>query len=51
MANPEHLEILAQGVDKWNQWRRDNFLVIPNLRGVVTDLAFDKASYGPDPTP
>jgi hypothetical protein len=24
MANPEHLEILKQGVEKWNQWRKDN---------------------------
>jgi len=31
MANPEHLEILKQGVEKWNQWRRENPEVIPDL--------------------
>lgn len=24
MANPEHLKILEQGADAWNQWRQDN---------------------------
>ena len=24
MANPEHLEILKQGVDVWNKWREEN---------------------------
>jgi hypothetical protein len=28
MANPEHLEILKQGVEEWNRWRKDN----PNIR-------------------
>lgn len=32
MANPEHLAILKQGVEVWNQWRREN----PELR---TDLS------------
>jgi hypothetical protein len=34
MANKEHLEILKQGVKVWNQWRKDNPDIIPNLRGV-----------------
>src|SRR5262245_39939294 len=35
MANPEHLEILAQGAEKWNQWREDNPGVVPDLSGAV----------------
>lgn len=33
MANPEHVEILKQGVDTWNQWRKENRRVFPNLVG------------------
>ena len=28
MANPEHLAILKQGVDRWNRWRQEH----PELR-------------------
>lgn len=31
MANPEHLEILKQGVAVWNEWREANPLVRPDL--------------------
>jgi hypothetical protein len=31
MANPEHLEILKQGVKVWNAWRDDNPSVRPDL--------------------
>lgn len=31
MANPEHLEILNQGVDVWNKWREDNSMIRPDL--------------------
>ena len=44
MANEEHLKILEQGVEEWNQWRRENPSVAPyfgrsyfkevNLKGV-----------------
>jgi hypothetical protein len=33
MANKEHLEILKQGVKVWNQWRKDNPDIMPNLIG------------------
>jgi hypothetical protein len=31
MANPEHLEILKQGVEVWNKWREDNPSIRPDL--------------------
>jgi len=31
MANPEHLKILKQGVEDWNQWRKDNPDIKPGL--------------------
>jgi uncharacterized protein YjbI with pentapeptide repeats len=31
MANPEHLRILKQGVEVWNQWKKDNPDIQPNL--------------------
>jgi uncharacterized protein YjbI with pentapeptide repeats len=33
MANEKHLEILKQGVAVWNEWRINNFEVIPDLHG------------------
>lgn len=31
MANQEHLDILKQGVEVWNQWRDDNSSIQPDL--------------------
>ncbi len=33
MANQEHLDILTQGVEAWNQWRQEHPEVRPNLEG------------------
>lgn len=33
MANQEHLRILGHGVDTWNQWRKENNVSNPDLRG------------------
>lgn len=33
MANPEHIRILRAGVEVWNQWRKKNSDVEPDLRG------------------
>ncbi|MFP5262013.1 MAG: toll/interleukin-1 receptor domain-containing protein [Blastocatellia bacterium] len=33
MANPEHVKILKQGVEAWNEWRRVNHEITPDLRG------------------
>jgi len=34
VANPEHLEILQQGVEAWNAWRGREIGVLPNLADV-----------------
>ncbi len=34
MANEEHLAILRQGVEVWNQWRQKTSIIIPDLSGV-----------------
>jgi uncharacterized protein YjbI with pentapeptide repeats len=31
MANQEHLDLLKQGVDVWNQWRKEHLDIRPNL--------------------
>jgi uncharacterized protein YjbI with pentapeptide repeats len=31
MANPEHLKILEQGVEVWDNWRKDNPQIKPDL--------------------
>jgi uncharacterized protein YjbI with pentapeptide repeats len=33
MANPEHLDILKQGVEVWNKWREENKDIDPDLIG------------------
>ena len=48
MANEEHLKILKQGVDVWNQWRRDNPDVRPHLAGAIlhgTNLSSANLTY------
>ena len=36
MANPEHLEILKQGVEQWNKWRKNNFYGAPQTLAAHT---------------
>jgi hypothetical protein len=31
MANPEHLSKLGEGIEAWNQWRKEHPDVVPNL--------------------
>ena len=33
MANQDHLNKLNEGVDAWNQWRKDNPGITPDLTG------------------
>lgn len=35
MANPEHLAKLKEGVQAWNQWRKENRETDPDLREVA----------------
>jgi hypothetical protein len=42
MANPEHLKILKQGVEKWDKWRREHRGVRPDLSGA----RFEEADLG-----
>ncbi|MEH2291953.1 pentapeptide repeat-containing protein [Nostoc sp.] len=35
MANEEHLAIVNQGVEVWNNWRKENPYIIPDLSGNV----------------
>src|SRR5271157_4052046 len=39
MANPEHLEILKQGVEQWNKWRKEHPDVDPDLHEADLDSA------------
>ncbi len=34
MSNPVHVEILMQGVEVWNAWRKQNPSVHPDLSGI-----------------
>lgn len=36
MANQEHLDIVKQGVEVWNQWREENPDVRPDLSDART---------------
>ena len=47
MANPEHLEILMQGVEKWNDWRNQNHYVNPDLSGAdLENINLSGANFG-----
>jgi hypothetical protein len=35
MADPQHLAILQQGMKVWNQWRKDNPKIVPDLRRAI----------------
>lgn len=38
MANPDHIDKLREGVDSWNQWRRQHPGIIPELGGAELNL-------------
>ena len=39
MTNSEHLDILKQGVDVWNKWRKENPVLRPNFTGAVSTVS------------
>ena len=39
MANPEHLQILKEGAEAWNQWRDQHRDITPDLDGADLDGA------------
>ena len=39
MANPEHLAILKQGVERWNKWRAEHPELHPDLSGANLEEA------------
>jgi hypothetical protein len=46
MANPEHLQILKQGVEVWNQWREQHKDIRPDLTGAALHSAhLSKADF------
>ena len=49
MANPEHLRIMRQGTAAWNEWRRLNPGLRPDLTGA--DFSGLKMWTGPSPDP
>jgi uncharacterized protein YjbI with pentapeptide repeats len=46
MASPEHLDILKQGVDVWNQWREVHLDIIPDLSSAdLSNLDLRSANF------
>ncbi len=39
MANQEHLDILKQGVETWNQWRKEHPEIQPDLGEAILNEA------------
>lgn len=45
MANPDHLDKLCQGPKVWNEWRRENPHVVPDLSQAT--LGLNQRQFGP----
>jgi hypothetical protein len=46
MANPQHIEILKQGVEVWNRWRNINPQIIPDIgRANLQDAELSNANF------
>ena len=45
MVNKNHFEILEKGVDAWNQWRKENPSIKPDLQGAkILEVVLNKAN-------
>ncbi|MGD9362641.1 MAG: toll/interleukin-1 receptor domain-containing protein [Desulfobacterales bacterium] len=45
MPNQEHFEIVRQGVDEWNQWRKENPEIEPDLSEIdLSDMKLNNAN-------
>ena len=45
MPNQEHFEIVKQGVDEWNQWRKENPEIEPDLSEIdLSDMKLNNAN-------
>ena len=46
MANPEHLDILKQGVEVWNRWKQKHLDIAPDFIGSsLYDTNFNGANF------
>ena len=46
MANEQHFDILKQGINAWNQWRKNNLEISPNLSGVdLSEANLENANF------
>jgi uncharacterized protein YjbI with pentapeptide repeats len=46
MANSEHLDILKQGVETWNQWRREHLDIQPDLSSAdLSEMLFRGVNF------
>jgi hypothetical protein len=45
MANEEHLRIIKRGVKAWNQWRKENPDIQPDLSGADLSEAYLSGAY------
>jgi uncharacterized protein YjbI with pentapeptide repeats len=47
MANPEHVAILQQGIEVWNEWKKDHPEAQPDLTRIdVSELSLAGADFG-----
>ena len=48
MADPQHIEMVKNGADAWNEWRRSSPDIAPNLRSIDFEKEFRTSNAGYD---